>query len=135
MVGRHSIRINHDIATQAAKFLLASVVDDPAYGVTSPRVATGSDPLVAVGLVSAAGRGAVLPCVNWAGKLLPDFKLTLLLGTGGGGDLLANFASAELASGGLVTVSTDRTTFTFDLAEDADALILRPADVDNDAVL
>ena len=48
-----------------ARGLLASVVDQPCYGVEEPRPVRGSESLVEVGMVSAAA-GTVFPCVNWA---------------------------------------------------------------------
>ena len=100
-----------------ARELLSSVVDRAEYNVSNARLAVGSDPLVEVGMVSADGIGAVLPCVNWAADAIAGFSVELLVAF--------PYREATLASGKPVRVSQDRHTFTFDLADDADALILR----------
>ena len=60
--------------------------------------------------------GTALPCVNWAGGAISDFVITLLAPI--------DYTEASLASGGKVKVGSDGKSFTFDLADDADALIL-----------
>ena len=85
---------------------------------TTVRPVLGSNPLVEVGWVQAKGVGAVLPCVNWAGKALPGFTVTLNHAE------LAAFKSATLASGRNLSVS-DKSTLTFDLPLTADVIVLR----------
>ena len=118
--GSTDASFNHWIPTEFnedARMLLASAVDDPTYSIKSPRAVTSSNPLVTVGMVVAKGLGVVMLCTNWAGQALAGFKLSLLTNI--------TFSHATLASGGSVAVSSDRTAFVFDLADDADALILR----------
>lgn len=76
-----------------------------------------SNPLVEVGRIEAGpgGAGTALPCVNWAGKALQGFNVTLLAPI--------QFKTATLASGGKITVSNR--TLVFDLAVTADVIILR----------
>ena len=78
-----------------------------------------TEPLVEVGLIEAAGVGYALPCINWVGKLLPTFTVSLQ-------DDTISFATAELASGGALAVSADKRSFTFALGSTVDALVLRP---------
>ena len=66
--------------------------------------------------------GVVLPCTNWLGRPVAGLVVTL------GFDLPAHARPATLATGGAVTTSQNaagRTTFTFDLEEGADAIIVR----------
>ena len=113
---------NHWVPTEfnvAAKALLSSPVDDPLYSVEAPRAVSGSNELVEIGMVTAPGRGTVFPCVNWAGSAIEGFSLRV--------HHELEYKQASLASGGSVTASGQGwpKTFTFDLADDADALILR----------
>ena len=111
---------NHWVPTEfnvAAKALLSSPIDDPVYNVEAPRAVSGSNQLVEIGMVTAPG-GTVFPCVNWAGAAIEGFALTV--------HHELEFKRASLASGGSVTASGRwPKTFTFNLADDADALILR----------
>lgn len=86
------------------------------YAVESPRAVVANELLVEVSIVS-SGNGTVLPCVNWANKALADFNVTLLRPE--------PYTHAALASGGALTVSTDRMAFSFALSDTADAVILR----------
>jgi hypothetical protein len=76
-----------------------------------------SNPLVEVGLVTADRKGTALPCINWAGRPLVGFNVTLLA------DI--SFKTAALSSGRKLVVAADKRTFTFDLAITADVLVLR----------
>lgn len=113
---------NHFVPTEfnlAAKTLLSSPLDDALYKVEAPRAVSGSNQLVEIGMVTAPGRGTVFPCVNWAGAAIHGFVLTV--------HHELEYKQASLASGGTVTASKQgrSQSFTFDLADDADALILR----------
>jgi hypothetical protein len=77
-----------------------------------------TEPLVEVGLIKAAGIGYALPCINWVGKLLTEFTVTLQ------DDSIA-LRTASLASGGALAISEDKRSFTFALAATADVLVLR----------
>lgn len=78
-----------------------------------------SNPLVEVGLVSAPGKGAAMPCVNWAGAPITGLNVTLRAPI--------KFTKAVLSSGGVIksTTSANGTTFTFDLVITADVIVLR----------
>ncbi len=76
-----------------------------------------SNPLVEVGVISAAGLGTALVCVNWGGDSIPDFTLTI--------SAPPAFKTATLASSGDVHVSVDKHQFTFALPKTAEVLILR----------
>ena len=73
---------------------------------------------VEVGWVEAKGKGHALPCINWSGKLLERFTVTLR-------DESITYATAALASGKDLTVSADKRSFTFELVVTADVLVLR----------
>lgn len=75
---------------------------------------TVSAPFVEASMVESP-KGLLIPIVDWSGPLK---SVTLTLATAAPG------TSATLASGKPVTVSADRTSFTFDL-DVADALVLR----------
>ena len=82
----------------------------------------GSERLVEVGVVTASKLGTVLPCVNWLGRPIPSFTVTL------GFDLPSTPANVSLASGGAVKVAktaAGRLRFEFDLEIAADAVIVR----------
>ena len=75
-----------------------------------------------VGVVTASKLGTVLPCVNWLGRPIPSFTVTL------GFDLPSTPANVSLASGGAVKVAktaAGRLRFEFDLEIAADAVIVR----------
>ena len=115
---------NHWMPTEfnlAAKALLSSPLDDASYGVDAPRSVSGSNQLVEIGMVMAPGVGTVFPCVNWAGGAIDKFVVTV--------HAEIDFKEATLASAdepGTVAVGDGwPKTFTFRLADDADALILR----------
>jgi hypothetical protein len=76
--------------------------------------------LVEIGMVTAPEVGTVFPCVNWAGGAIEGFVLTV--------HHEIKYKQVSLASGGKVTAASGGwpRTFTFNLADDADALILRP---------
>ena len=76
-----------------------------------------SNPLVEVGVISAASLGTVLVCVNWWGHEIPDFVLTI--------SEPPAFKVATLASSGDVHVSDDKRTFSFALPKTAEVVILR----------
>ena len=61
--------------------------------------------------------GTAMPLINWSGGPRPSFSVTLHF------DL--QFKAVTLASGGKVTATADKKTFTFALAETVDALIFR----------
>ena len=86
-----------------------------------PRSVSGSNQLVEIGMVSAPGVGTVFPCVNWAGKALDQFVVTV--------HAEVKFTEATLAStdtpGSVVVGDGWPKTFTFALEDTADALILR----------
>ena len=77
----------------------------------------GSSPLVEIGLIAAAGRGFALPCINWHGRTIQNFTVTLASSI--------KFEHAFLASGRPLAVSADRLSFSFELCATADALVLR----------
>jgi hypothetical protein len=76
-----------------------------------------TNPLVEVGYIVAPGLGFAFPCVNWAGRALPSFTVTLT-------DAV-DFGQASLASSSAVRVSADRRAFTFALPATTEVLILR----------
>jgi hypothetical protein len=108
---------NHFIPTEmdaSARDFIAS----PLRQVAGAAPVTSSAPLVEVGIITAAGLGTALPCVNWSGGEQPQFRLTL--------HFAVQFKTAALASGGTVAVSgANRSTFTFAMCDTIDALILR----------
>ena len=82
----------------------------------------GSERLVEVGVVTASKLGTVLPCINWLGRPIPSFAVTL------GFDLPSAPTNVSLASGGAVKVAktaAGRLRFEFDLEVAADAVIIR----------
>lgn len=85
-----------------------------------PIVSTES--LVEVGVILATGKGFALPCINWAGKLLPNFTRASTVTLR---DERITFATATLASSKPLTISADKRSFTFELAATADVLVLR----------
>lgn len=78
-----------------------------------------TNPLVEVGFVSAEGKGAVLPCVNWAAAPLTGLNVTLYTPF--------KFTKAVLASGNPVTTTktSNGTVFTLDLPITAEVIVLR----------
>lgn len=93
---------------------LASKMEDP-----NVVPVASSNPLVEVGLVSAPGIGAALPCVNWAGAQIVGLNVTLRAPI--------KFTKVTTSSGSTVhvTTSTNGTTFTIDLPDTADVIVLR----------
>jgi hypothetical protein len=114
---RVSTTVNHFIPTEMDKTAL-DFIASPLRGVAGARPVTSTHPLVEVGVITAAGFGTALPCINWSGGEQPQFALTL--------HFPVKYTHATLASGGHVAVSGgNRSTFSFALSETIDALILR----------
>jgi hypothetical protein len=110
---------NHFLPTDfniAAKGLLtlplASRLDDP-----SVVPVTSTESIVETVLITAPSRGTIVPCINWLGKQLANFTVTV--------SAAVVYNTASLSSGRAVVVSDDRKSFTFDLSATADVLILR----------
>lgn len=90
----------------------------PTAGVAGATPITSTNPLVEIGIVTAAGIGTACPIINWSGGPLPDFAVTLHFD-------LAPWKTVALATGEKVTASADKKTFTFAMSETVDALIFR----------
>ena len=89
----------------------------PTVGVVGATPVTSSNPLVEVGIITASGLGTAMPLINWSGGPRASFSVTL--------HFALQYKEVTLASGGKVTASADKKTFTFALAETVDALIFR----------
>ena len=108
--------MSHTILTEmnvVAKHLAAL----PLQGVEGAVPVNSSNPLVEVGIITAEGKGTAMPCINWSGGPIADFRITLNF------DL--QFTNVTLASEGGVSVSADRRTVSFSLGETIDAVIFR----------
>ena len=120
--GSTDSNFNHFLPTQFSAVANALVTLPLAHRLKNDSAVVpvrSTEPLVEVGLIEAAGIGYALPCINWAGELLPAFTVSLQ-------DDSISFKTAELASGGALTVSADKRSFTFALGPTVDALVLRP---------
>ena len=112
---------NHFLPTEftvAAKSLLTLPLAHRMHNDSSVVPVRSTNPLVEVGFIVAKGLGIALPCVNWAGKQLAQFTVTLT-------DAVT-FKHAVLVSGQPLVISADRRSFTFDLPVTTDVLVLRP---------
>jgi hypothetical protein len=104
--------MNHFIPTEfatAAKDLLtlplANRMNDSAVVPATP-----SNALVEVGLITAPGKGSILPCINWAGQPLANFSVSM--------NFAIKFTKASLSSGKPLTATKGGNgfpAFSFDL--------------------
>ena len=111
--GRPAVRPNPFLA-------LDTLLDRKLASVVHGQV--GSERLVEVGVVTASKLGTVLPCINWLGRPIPSFAVTL------GFDLPRAPTNVSLASGAAIKVAktvAGRLRFEFDLEVAADAVIIR----------
>ena len=108
--------MSHTILTEmnvVAKHLAALPLD----GVEGAVPVNSSNPLVEVGIITAEGKGTAMPCINWSGGPIANFRITL--------NFILKFENVTLASEGAVSVSADKRTISFSLGETIDAVIFR----------
>ena len=97
---------------------LSPLLDPPPTLASAPGHHEKMGGLIETGVVTAPGKGTVIPIVDWSGeKMTRDLKVKLTRPIA--------FATAELASGGAVQVAADKQSFAVPELRVADAIILR----------
>jgi hypothetical protein len=97
----------------SARALIAA----PLLGVAGAVPVSSTEPLVEVGVITAGSIGTAMPCVNWSGGPIANFTITL--------HFELSYTTVSLASGGAITASADRKSFTFSLSDTIDAVVFR----------